>query len=160
NAISFLFVIVMLYTWQRKPLHTSALPAERLLGSIRAGMRYVRHDLTTRGILVRTFVMIAGVSAMWALLAVVAQQDLARGALGFGLLNASIGAGAVIGAMSLPRLRQRISANGLVTLSSAVFAAVLLVMAFVHNVAIVVPVLFAAGFAWTTTTSTFNIAVQ
>src|SRR5262245_10329387 len=67
NAISFLFVMAMLYTWDRKPLHTSALPAERLLGSMRAGMRYVRHDLTTRGILVRTFVMIAGVSAMWAL---------------------------------------------------------------------------------------------
>jgi MFS family permease len=160
NALSFVFVIGVLFAWNRRPPHTSALPAERLLGSIRAGMRYVRHDAPIRGILVRTLLMTGGVSAMWALLAVVAQRDLERGALGYGLLNASIGAGAITGAMLLPRLRAKASANTIVTVSSAVFAAVLLVMAFSHNVPVVVVALLAAGFAWTSTTSTFNIAVQ
>jgi MFS family permease len=160
NALSFVFVIGVLFAWNRRPLHTSALPAERLLGSIRAGMRYVRHDAPVRGILVRTLLLTGGVSAMWALLAVVAQRDLERGALGYGLLNASIGAGAVAGAMLLPRLRAGLSANAIVTVSSVVFAAVLLIMAFVHALPVVVVALLAAGFAWTSTTSTFNIAVQ
>jgi MFS family permease len=160
NALSFAFVIGVLYAWQRRPLHTSALPTERMLGSIRAGIRYVRHSAPIRGILVRTFLLTSAVSAMWALLAVVAQQDLARGALGYGLLNASIGLGAVVGAFSLTRIRAAFSANTIVTMSSFTFAATLLVMAFGHHMWLVVPALLAAGVAWTSTTSTFNIAVQ
>jgi len=160
NAFSFAFVIGVLYVWRRRPVHVSALPAERMLGSIRAGMRYVRHSTPIRGILVRTFLLTSCVSAMWALLAVVAQRDLARGALGYGLLNASIGAGAVLGAISLARIRAAMSADALVTAASITFAGTLLVMAFSHHLWLVVPALLAAGVAWTTTTSTFNIAVQ
>ncbi len=160
NALSFAFVIAMLVAWKRKPRHVSALPAERMLGSIRAGARYVRHSAPIRGILVRTFLVTGGVSAMWALLAVVAQQDLARGALGYGMLNASIGTGAVLGAVWLARLRRLFSANVIITGSTVVFALTLLVMGFVHHIWIVVIALLAGGFAWTSTTSTFNIAVQ
>jgi MFS family permease len=160
NALSFAFVIGVLYAWQRRPLHTSALPAERMLGSMRAGLRYVRHSTPIRGILVRTFLLTSCVSAMWALLAVVAQRDLARGALGYGLLNASIGAGAVIGAFGLTRIRAALSAHAVITASSVTFAATLLVMAFSHHLWLVVVALLAAGVAWTSTTSTLNIAVQ
>jgi len=160
NALSFAFVIAVLYAWHRRPLHTSALPAERMLGSMRAGLRYVRHSAPIRGILVRTFLLTSSVSAMWALLAVVAQRDLARGALGYGLLNASIGAGAVIGAFGLTRIRAAMSAHAVITASSITFAGTLLVMAFSHHLWLVVPALLAAGVAWTSTTSTFNIAVQ
>jgi MFS family permease len=160
NAMSFAFVIGVLYAWQRRPLHTSALPAERMLGSIRAGIRYVRHSAPIRGILVRTFLLTSSVSAMWALLAVVAQRDLARGALGYGLLNASIGAGAVVGAFGLARIRAAMSANTVITISSIMFAVTLLVMAFSHHVWLVVVALFAAGIAWTSSTAPFNIAVH
>jgi MFS family permease len=160
NALSFAFVIGVLFAWQRRPFHRSALPAERLLGSIRAGIRYVRHSAPIRGILVRTFLLTTCVSAMWALLAVVAEQDLARGALGYGMLNASIGLGAVVGAISLGRIRATFSANAVISVSSLIFAVTLVVMAFSHQVWLVVLVLLAAGVAWTSTTSTFNIAVQ
>ena len=49
NAVTFVFVMVVLYRWKRRPLHASALPAERALGSIRAGVRYVRHAGAVRG---------------------------------------------------------------------------------------------------------------
>jgi len=160
NAVSFAFVIAMLVAWKRRPLHASALPAERMLGSIRAGARYIRHSVPIRRILIRTALVTSGVSAMWALLAVVAQQDLQRGALGYGLLNASIGTGAVLGAMLLHRVRQRSSADTIITSSTLVFAGTLTVMAFSHQVWLVVIALLAGGFAWTSTTSTFNIAVQ
>jgi MFS family permease len=131
-----------------------------MLGSVRAGIRYVRHSAPIRGILVRTFLLTTAVSAMWALLAVVAQQDLARGALGYGLLNASIGLGAVVGAFLLTRIRAAMSADRVIAASSLIFAATLGVMAFVHHLWLVIPALLAAGVAWTSTTSTFNIAVQ
>ena len=160
NAASFVFVIVVLYAWKRQPIYTSDLPAERLLGSIRAGFRYVRHARHIQGTLIRAFLVTGCVSAMWALLAVVAQRDLKHGALGYGLLNASIGLGAVCGAVSLPKVRARFSANQIITVASLVFALTLWVMAFIHETAIVVASLLLAGFAWTSTTSTFNIAVQ
>ncbi len=160
NAASFVFVIVMLYTWKRQPLHTTDLPAERMLGSIRAGLRYIQHAPEIRGILIRAFLVTSCVAAMWALLAVVAQRDLQRGALGYGFLNASIGLGAVVGAVMLPRVRARFSPDEIVAASSIAFAVTLLVMAFVHQTAVVVVVLLLAGFAWTSTTSSFNIAVQ
>jgi MFS family permease len=160
NAVTFVFVIVVLYRWKRRPLHASALPAERTLGSIRAGIRYVRHAGAIRGILLRAFLLTSAVSAMWALLAVVADRDLRHGALGYGLLNGCIGAGAVLGAVLLPRIRARFSGEQIVVGASLVFAVTLLVLAFVHRTPLIVAVLLAAGMAWTSTTSTFNIAVQ
>jgi MFS family permease len=160
NAASFVFVIVVLYLWKRQPLYTSDLPGERLLGSIRAGLRYVRHTRPIRGILIRALLLTSCVSAMWALLAVVAQRDLKHGALGYGLLNASIGLGAVCGAVLLPRVRARFSADQVIASASVVFALTLVVMALVHQTALVVAALLLGGFVWTSTTSTFNIAVQ
>jgi MFS family permease len=41
NALSFLGVLFVLARW-RRPRETSALPAERLVGMMRGGLRYVR----------------------------------------------------------------------------------------------------------------------
>ena len=82
----------------------------------------------------------------------VAAKDLHRGALGYGILNASMGVGAVVGAMTLPSIRRR-SATG-------VFIAALLVLALVRSPWVLIPVLILGGFAWTATMSTLNLAVQ
>jgi MFS family permease len=160
NAVSFLFVIVVLYRWKRTPFHTSELPGERFVGSIRAGLRYVGHAHAIRGILIRALLVTSCVSAMWALLAVVAQSGLRHGALGYGLLNASIGIGAVAGAVVLPRMRARFSPDRVVRDATLAFAVALMVLAFVHQTGVVVVALLVAGFAWISTTATFNIAVQ
>ncbi|WP_323156715.1 MFS transporter, partial [Pseudomonas oryzihabitans] len=44
NAVSFLAVIVALLTWRRQPA-AAVLPAERLLGAVRVGLRYARSSL-------------------------------------------------------------------------------------------------------------------
>jgi MFS family permease len=160
NAASFAFVIYVLYAWKRQPTYTSELPTERLVGSMRAGIRYMWHAPEVKAVLIRACLLTTCVSAMWALLAVVAQQGLEHGALGYGLLNASIGSGAVLGAIFLPRLRQRIEDDRIVVASTLVFVMTLLVMAFVRHTWVIVAMLLAAGFAWTSTTSSFNIAVQ
>ena len=131
-----------------------------MIGSIRAGLRYVLHAPEIQRILIRAFLMTSCVAAMWALLAVVAQQDLKSGALGYGLLNGCIGIGAVVGAILLPRVRARLSSNAIAAGASLIFAAVLVVMALAHRTSFVVGALLVGGFAWTSTTSTFNIAVQ
>jgi MFS family permease len=160
NAVSFVAVIWVLYIWRRTPLFKSALPAERIVGSMRAGLRYARYAPALQAVLVRAFSFTVFVSAIWALLAVVAQQDLHQGALGYGVLNGCLGAGAVAGAASLPSLRRRFSGDEISVVASIVCAFTLFVLAFARNIPTIVVALIAAGFAWTSTTSSFNVSVQ
>lgn len=160
NAVSFAAVLIVIYRWRRKPHFVSALPAERLMGSMRAGIRYVRFDPAMRGILFRAFLMTFCVSSMWALLAVVAKAELHNGALGYGIFNGSIGLGAVCSAILLPRMRKNYSADAIVAGSALMFLVTLLVMAWVHDWIPVVLALVLGGMAWTGTASSFNIAVQ
>ena len=160
NSLSFVGVILVLYKWKRNPLFKSALPTERIYGSMRAGLRYIQFAPLLKAALIRVFAFTLFVSAVWSLLAVVAARDLHQGALGYGILNGSMGLGAVIGATCLPRTRRRLSADMIIAISTSVFAGTLLVLAFAHYPLVIIPVLLLAGFAWTSTMSTFNLAVQ
>jgi MFS family permease len=160
NALSFVGVILVLYQWKRNPIFKSALPAERIFGSMRAGLRYIQYAPPLKAALGRAFIFTSFVSAVWSLLAVVAARDLHQGALGYGILNGSMGLGAVIGATNLPRVRRRLSADRIIVISTGVFIVTLLVLAYVHYPLVIIPVLLCAGFAWTSTMSTLNLAIQ
>jgi MFS family permease len=160
NSLSFVGVILVLYRWQRNPLFKSALPAERIRGSVRAGIRYLRYAPMLQAAFMRTLMFTLFVSAVWALLAVVARNDLHQGAMGYGILNGSMGFGAVIGATNLPRVRRVLSADAIIASSTGVFVATLAVLALVKVPLIIIPMLIAGGFAWTSAMSTLNLAVQ
>ena len=160
NSLSFLAVVFFLYAWKRPPLLRSALPAERLFGSMRAGVRYIRHSPPLRAILLRAFLITGFASAIWALLAVVARQDLHAGAMAYGVLNGCLGIGAVVGASLLPKLRRNMGAELMLAIAGAFFTVSIAVLAMGHSVPLIVFWLIAAGSAWTTTTSTLNLAVQ
>jgi MFS family permease len=160
NALSFAGVIWVLVNWKRIPLFKSALPSERIAGSIRSGLRYVRYAPDLQASLVRAFVFTFFISAIWSLLAVVARRDLKQGPLGYGILNGSLGVGAVVGATFLHRIRQRFSADQILAAATLYNVAVLLVLAFVRNPAIIIAVLILSGTAWTCTMSTINVSVQ
>ena len=160
NALSFVAVILVLYRWRRPPVFKSAIPAERVLGSMRTGLRYIRHAPALQASLLRASLFTLFVSAVWSLLAVVAKHQLHSGAVGYGILNGSMGLGAVVGAFSLPRLRRLVSADLIIAASTGLFAATSIVMAFVPFTLIIIGFLIAAGFAWTSTMSTLNVSVQ
>ncbi len=160
NAISFAGVIWVLVNWRRTPPFKSALPSERIAGSIRGGLRYVRYSPQLQASLVRAFTYCFFVSAIWSLLAVVAKNDLHHGALGYGILNGSLGLGAVISATQVPRLRRRFSADRLLAVGSLYQAFTLVMLAFIPNPWVIIPVLIVSGAAWTATMSTINTSVQ
>ncbi len=160
NAVSYAGVIWVLYNWKRIPLFKSALPSERIAASIRSGLRYVRYAPELQASLVRAFTFPFFVSAIWALLAVVARSVLHQGALGYGILNGSLGLGAVTAATLLPRIRHRFSADQILTASSLYNVATLLILAYAHIPAVIILTLILSGFAWTSTMSTINVSVQ
>ena len=81
NAASFVGIISMLVSWRRER-KKSMLPAERVLGGIRAGMRYVRHSPPLRAVLARSFTFAIRNSALWAALPLVVRVDFHRDATG------------------------------------------------------------------------------
>jgi MFS family permease len=160
NAISFAGVIWVLVNWKRTPLFKSALPTERISGSIRGGLRYVRYSPQLQASLIRAFAYCFFVSALWSLLAVVARRDMQAGPLGYGILNGSLGVGAVIAATQVPRIRRKVSADRILLVCSIYQAITLLVMAYVPNLWLLIPVLMLSGSAWTATMSSINTSVQ
>jgi MFS family permease len=160
NALSFAGVIWVLVNWKRTPLFKSALPSERISGSIRGGLRYVANSPPLQASLIRAFTYCFFVSAIWALLAVVAHRDLHQGALGYGILNGSLGIGALIAATQLPRLRKRFSADRILLAATLYQAFTLTILAFVHTPWTVIPVLVISGSAWTSSMSSINTSVQ
>jgi MFS family permease len=160
NSASFAGVIWILWRWKRQPVFKSALPSERIAGSVRSGLRYLRYAPDLQGPLIRAFTFTFFVSAVWSLLALVAKSDLHQGAMGYGILNGCLGLGAVLGATLLARIRQRFDADTLLLATTVYYVATLLILALVRIPAVVIFVLIGAGFAWTTTMSTLNVSVQ
>ena len=66
---------------------------ETLLSGIQSGLRYARHSAPLRSLIIRNLSFSFCASALWALLPLVARDQLALGAGGYGTLMASFGVG-------------------------------------------------------------------
>src|SRR5437773_5312537 len=159
NALSFLGVLAVVYRWRRPPT-SSVLPAERVFGAIRAGLRYARHAPPLAAVLVRTGLFILCASAFWAVLPVIARAELGATAVGYGVLLACVGLGATIGAVLLPRLRRRLSSDGLTGLATVVFALVSVLTASWRWLPGLWGVMVIGGLAWIAMMASLNAAAQ
>jgi MFS family permease len=161
NAVTTLGVIAALVWWRPGADGSGrGLPAERFHGAIRAGLRHARYNPHLRATLIRAagFFIFAG--AYWALLPLVARDQVAGGPKLYGALLGMIGAGAVIGAFALPALKKLLGADKLAvagTVGTAV-AMVLFGVARVPAVALVAS--FLAGVAWIAVLATINVSAQ
>lgn len=159
NGLSVLAVLVTLVRWQRVP-RSGALPPERFIGAIRAGFRYVRQSPGLHTVLIRAGAFFVFASATWALLPLIARQELGLGASGYGVLLGFIGGGAVFGALMLPRIRQHLSANVVAAAATAIFALVAIGFAYLRSFPVACSVAFLAGIGWIAMLSTLNVAAQ
>ena len=101
--------------WWRSPQRSKRrLPAARFAGAVRTGLRYARNNPPLRATLYRAAAFFIFASAYWALLPVVARTQIGGGAALYGILLGAIGAGAIGGAVMLPRLKAWLGADGLV----------------------------------------------
>src|SRR6202043_1661800 len=89
-------------------------PAGRFGSGMPAGLRYARHNPHLRATLIRAAGFFLFASAYWALLPLVARNQLAGGPELYGLLLGAIGAGAVASAFTLPWLKRLLGPDRLV----------------------------------------------
>ncbi|MCA1619665.1 MAG: MFS transporter [Acidobacteria bacterium] len=159
NSLSFVGVIIVLYRWRRERVE-SISPAERVVGAMRAGVRYARHAPELRNVLARTGVFALCASALWALMPLVARAELGLGAFEYGLLLGCLGAGAVAGVFVISWAKRAVPVNLLVVLGTLVFAGATAALGYVRDYWLLCAAMLCGGVAWMTTVSSLNVSVQ
>ncbi|MEM7212718.1 MAG: MFS transporter, partial [Pseudomonadota bacterium] len=160
NALSFIIVIGALRWWRPPPKKESHLPAERFWSAVRAGLRYARASGPLRSTLVRAIAFFLFASAYWALLPLIARQELQGGPELYGVMLGAVGLGAVGGALFLPMLKRRLSADALVAAGTGGTALVLIVFALVKRPEIATLASLVAGASWIAVLSSLNVSAQ
>lgn len=98
---------------------------ENSFGAFRAGLRYTLSNKPLHVVLLRAAIFFAFASAVWALLPLVARQLLGGDASFYGILLGAVGAGAIGGALIMPKLRERLSSDGLLLGAALITASVM-----------------------------------
>jgi MFS family permease len=146
--------------WQR--VHKeSPLGRERLTSAMRVGMQYVWQSSRMRALLLRIALFFIHSTALQALLPLLA-RGLPGGRAGtFTVLLAAMGAGAIVAALSMPRIRNRLpSTQQRVMIGTAVQSAAAVAVAFAPNIWVAVPAMVFAGAAWITVANSLSVAAQ
>lgn len=159
NALLYLPLLFVLLRWKREQV-PSRLPPERLDRAITSGFRYVVHTPTIRVVLWRTAATGIAGGSMSALMPLVAKDLLGGSAQTYGLLLGSFGMGAIISALNISYIRQRLAGEAIIRLCAIVMAAAIAVEAMSGSVALCAVVLFAAGGAWMVSVAISNITIQ
>lgn len=159
DVLSYVFVIGALLWWRRPATRDEGL-AEQFSGALRAGLRYTRSSRELQVVLLRAAVFFLFASSVWALLPLVARQ-LLHGSAGFyGVLLGAVGAGAIVGALLLPRLRQSLNADGLVLAASLMTAGVMAGLASAPPQALTIALMMLLGVSWILALTTLNGVAQ
>jgi len=159
NAVSYIPLLAVLARW-RPPTRTHSLPSETLGIAMAAGIRYVAMSPHIRIVLVRAAVFGFGASSILALLPLVAKHLVSGGPLVYGLLLGAFGIGAVAGALSASKQRERLSTEAIVRWAGCILALAAALVAISTFLALTMAALLLAGAGWVLSLSTFNVSVQ
>ena len=160
DAFSNVGVIAVFLWWRTSHGHLRTLPAERFKSAIRTGIRYSLNNRRLRATLLRAVGFFLFASAYWALLPLVARNQIAGGPELYGGLLAAIGCGAVGCAFILPRLKAKIGTNGLVTLGEVGTAITLVLLGFAREPIMAVCASLIAGMSWIVVVANLNVSAQ
>jgi MFS family permease len=159
NAVSYIGLIIVLARW-RPETGTRQLPRETLGVAMAAGVRYVAMSPNVRLVLLRAALFGMAASAVPALMPLVARDLIGGGALTYGILLGAFGIGAVGGGLANSGLRQKLSTEWIVRISSLLLALGAAATGLSTSLAVTIIALMMAGAAWVLALATFNVTVQ
>jgi len=159
DVLTYLLVIAALLWWRPPPKLRGPLD-EHFIGAMRAGLRYARASRELHRVLWRALGFFACASALWALLPLVARQLLGGTASFYGLLLGALGLGAIVGALLLPVLRARLSADAMLLGAALALAATQAGLAFAPPRPVALGLLLLAGLGWILALTTLNGTAQ
>ncbi len=160
NALSFVAIIVALWIWRPAAAPVRTPTSESLFASIGSGVRHALGIRSMRNTLLRSVAFYFFGSAYWAVLPLIAREQLAGDERLFGILVGCIGAGGVAGAWWLPRARQRFGLDGTLFIGTIGTALAMTAYALLHVKALGLIASILAGTAWIASLSSLNVAAQ
>lgn len=160
NALSVIGIIAALLWWRAPAARESKLPPEAVVPAMIAGVRYASRSAPVKATLLRAAAFFLFASSFWSLLPLTARQVLAGGAGLYGVLLGCLGAGAVAGAILLPKLKERLGPDRTVMAATIALAGVIVSMALVPNATLAAIAAVLAGVAWISVVSTLNVSAQ
>ncbi|OKO74349.1 MFS transporter [Bradyrhizobium sp. NAS80.1] len=160
NALSNFAVIGALLWWRPPAAQGSGLPPERLMGAMVIGFRHARYNPNLRATLIRAVAFFFFASAYWALLPLVARDQIAGGPELYGILLGAIGIGAIVGAFALPWMKGALGPDRLVAAGTLGTAVSLLLLGIAHHSALGLTACVIAGISWIAVLSSLNVSVQ
>ncbi len=159
NAASELVIITALLLWTPTAAAPRKLP-ENFVPAMIAGVRFAAHSAALKIVLWRSGGFFLFASAFWALIPLVARQTLGGDASLYGMIVGAVGAGAVAGAVILPRIDARLGSDRTVQAGSVLMAIVLVLLGFAPSQLAAIAAGAFAGIAWIWVLSTLNVAAQ
>jgi MFS family permease len=158
NAASYLLVIAVLWRWRAPPV--AAKPRRPLGAIIAEGFRVTGASAAIRTIMLRAFTFTTAGAAAWALMPLVADDMLGRGASVYGVLLGALGLGAVIGALSSTWVRARLSAEAITRTAGVIYGLGVIGVALNPGLPAMLVLLTVAGAGWVQALSGFAVAGQ
>ena len=160
NAVADLGIVGSLLWWRTPRRRNTLLPAERFGQAIWAGLRYARHSRDLRATLIRAVGFFVFASAYWALLPLVAREQIAGGPSLYGILVGAIGAGAVGGAFLLPWLKSRLGPDRLMALGALGQAVTMLLYGIARDPGTALFASVIAGASWIAALAMLGVSAQ
>ncbi len=158
NAATMIAMLSALVWWKPAPAE-SYQPAERVVGAMKAGMRYVRHSAALRAVIIKTIVFVACASAVWSFLPLISKQQYGLNAVQYGIVLSLFGIGNLLGATLLPYARKHLSMDHLFMISALIFAATMSALPFIHGFMFACVTLFFSGLVWIMVNAALNAGV-
>jgi len=160
NAFSNVGVIAALIRWRSPQKSGPRLPPEGFGQAMRSGLRHARYNTSLRSTLMRTVAFFVFASAYWALLPLVARDQIGGGSGLYGVLLGVIGASAVAGAFLLRTLRSRLGPDVLLAGATVATALATALFGIAHNAGIALAASVLAGASWIAGVSSLNVSAQ
>lgn len=160
NAVSFVAVILALLAWRPAAEAPRTDDGVGYGAALLQGLDQARSNRALQHTLLRSVLFYFFASAYWALLPVIAREQLGGGAQLFGILVGCIGIGAVSGIFFLPWLRARGGLDGVVTVGTVGTALAIAGYALLRVPALGMVASVIAGLSWLANFSSLNVAAQ
>ena len=159
NAVLSVITGLVIMRWRRTHV-PSPLGRERLSSAMRVGLQFVRQSSRLRAVLLQVSLFFLHSTALLALLPLVARNLHGGDAGTFTLLLAAMGAGAIVAATYLPRLRQMMPRDALVLRATLLQSVSTAVIAFAPNTYVAVAAMLLNGMAWITCANSLSASAQ
>ncbi len=159
NAVLSVISGLVIMRWRRTHV-PSPLGRERLVSAMRVGLQFVGQSTRLRAVLLQISLFFLNSTAVLALLPLVARNLQGGDAGTFTLLLAAMGAGAILAATYLPRLRQMMSRDTLVLRATMLQSAATLAIAFAPNIYVAVAAMLVNGMAWICCANSLSVSAQ